>query len=105
MWSDEGCEFVGQSSDGVVSCRCNHLTDFSAGSGETYDTLARVFARNNLDQLFTVHWYVVFIIVSILIVFIIAALYGHHYDNRVVRRTGLEAAMLASIFANKIYVD
>lgn len=102
QWSGDGCEYAGVSGNGGILCKCDHLTDFSAGSGETYATLARIFAPDNFEQLFTVHWYVLLLIFFILSICSITAVYGHHYDNRVIRRSGLEAAMLASIIANKM---
>ena len=42
QWSGKGCKFA-QERDGMILCQCNHLTDFSAGTGETYETLNKIF--------------------------------------------------------------
>ena len=28
-WETEGCRYVGETSDGMVQCECNHLTNFA----------------------------------------------------------------------------
>ena len=45
-WSDEGCTFVGMTSDGAYTiCECNHLTGFMSGFAAIFARVATIFAQ------------------------------------------------------------
>ena len=100
-WSNTGCQLI-KEDETTITCACTHLTDFSAGLGETKDVLGRVFTPNYVDKLFVVHWYVVLLIFLVLGCFIVLGIYGNSYDKRVWRRESMEGVILASLVAAKM---